>query len=173
MTVRLMGANPGLTLFAGGERTAFASVWRVDWSERGRGNVIVLWHEGATRVIAQDATLGTWLAGEFTRHFPEVRGLEWPEPEVTEAPVIVELDLDKGLRALAADVIVEIPGPPRARRHVRIENFDLGGVPHRLTNVYLPCDGGAMTVGGGTVPAESSTAFLADAEVWSRPADET
>ncbi|MFG1696816.1 hypothetical protein [Nonomuraea sp. NPDC049309] len=167
MIVRLIGANPGLTLSLGGERVAFASVWRVDWSERGKGNALVLWHRGTTRVVAEDLELGAWLAGDFTRHFPEVRGLAWPAPELTKAPVDLELDLDEGLRATAADVTVEIPGPPRERRAVRVPEFDLGGRPHLLTNVFMPCETGTVTIGGTPVAADSATAFLADAEVWS------
>src|SRR5262245_57017153 len=41
VSVLLVGANPGLTLYAGGgaaaERVAFVSVWRVDWSPLGPG----------------------------------------------------------------------------------------------------------------------------------------
>jgi hypothetical protein len=33
--VVLVGANPGVRLRAGDDVTAFASVWQVDWSERG------------------------------------------------------------------------------------------------------------------------------------------
>ena len=32
-----MGSNPFVTLFRDGEAVAFASVWRVDWFERGQG----------------------------------------------------------------------------------------------------------------------------------------
>ncbi|MFG1943869.1 hypothetical protein [Nonomuraea sp. NPDC048826] len=168
MSIRLIGANPCVTLSAAGERVAFASVWRVDWSERGGGPALVLWHAGVTRVLAPDPGLGRWLAGGFTRHFPEVRGLPWPAPEVTRTPVELELDLEAGLRAAAADVVVEIPGPPRERRAVRIEGFDLGGEPHLLTNVYMPCATGSITIGGTPVAADTAEAFLADAEVWNR-----
>jgi hypothetical protein len=170
MSVRFIGANPCVTLYSAGERVAFASVWRADWSERGSGRALVLWYAGATRVLATRAGLGRWLADAFTRHFPEVRGLPWPEPEVTETPVELELDLEAGLRAAAGDVVVEIPGPPRERRPVRIEAFDLGGEPHLLTNVYMPCDGGNVTIGGTPVAADGAEAFLAEAEVWSRSA---
>lgn len=169
MSIRFIGANPCVTLSASGERVAFASVWRADWSERGSGRALVLWYGGATRVVAPDAALGRWLAQSFTRHFPEVRGLPWPEPEITLAPVGLELDLEAGMRAVAADVTVEIPGPPLERRAVRVESFDLGGEPHLLTNVYMPCATGAVTIGGVPVAADAADAFLADAEVWSRP----
>ncbi len=46
MTVILCGANPGVRLFEGDTVTAFASVWTVDWSVRGAGTALVLWHDG-------------------------------------------------------------------------------------------------------------------------------
>ena len=178
MEVRLIGANPGLTLFAADtdRPAAFASVWRVDWSTAGAGNALVLWHDGHTRVISSSPDLGVWLAEEFTRHFPEVAGLPWPAPKVTAAPVAVELDLAHGVRAAAADVEIEITGP-MDRRLVRADDFDLGGTPHLLSTVLMPCRSGTVRVAGAPVPGEprvrtepraSSTAFLADAEVWCR-----
>ncbi|MCC5579508.1 hypothetical protein IMZ11_28145 [Microtetraspora sp. AC03309] len=170
MSIRLIGANPGLTVSDGGRRVAFASVWRADWSQAGSGRAVVLWHEGRTRALGPDPTLALWLAEEFTRHFPEVAGLHWPEPEVTVAPVDMDLDLTAGLRASAADVTVTIDGPPLERRACRVEDFDLGGIPHLLTNVYMPCPAGTLAVGGVPVAGDATHAFLADAEVWSGPA---
>ncbi|MDI1461191.1 hypothetical protein QEZ54_09455 [Catellatospora sp. KI3] len=177
MSVRLMGANPGLTLFdESGARTAFASVWRVDWSERGSGSALVVWHDGAVRVVTEDAPLGEWLAADFTRHFPEVSGLPWPAPAVVRAPVELDYDLSAGVRARAAGATVEITGP-LDRRLIQAPGFDLGGVPHLLSTVYIPCAEGVLTLDGAAVagtprvtrePRVSSTAFLADAEVWCR-----
>lgn len=179
MTVELVGANPGVRLQAGVEddtATAFASVWRVDWSTHGQGTALVLWHDGRTRVVTPTADLGRWLAQRFTRHFPEVRGLPWPEPEITVAPVRLELDLAQGVRAEAADVEVEITDP-LDHRLMRVDDFDLGGEPHELSNVYVPCRTGVVRLAGAAVPGvpklvtgerPASTAFLADAEVWCR-----
>lgn len=165
--VRFIGANPGLTIRDGDERIAFASVWRADWSELGRGRAVVLWHRGYTRVVATGEALGRWLAQSFTRHFPEVAGLPWPEPEVVAAPVGLELDLDHGLLATAAEITVEI-GAPADRRLFQTDDFDLGGVRHHLSTVFMPCASGSLKLQG--VPVEGSvTAFLADAEVWSLP----
>lgn len=180
MTVRLVGANPGLRLHAheGDERpVAFVSVWRVDWSAHGRGNALVLWQDGRTRVVSPDPELGGWLAAGFTRHFPEVRGLPWPPPAVTTAPVTVQIDLAAGMRAAGADIEVEI-SDPMDRRLVRMDDFDLGGTPNVLSTVYVPCRSGVLRIGGEPVagvpqvttsPRASSTAFLADAEVWCHP----
>lgn len=164
MSVRMIGANPGMTVRDGDRLRAFVSMWRADWSERGAGLALVLWHEGRTRVIGPSPELGGWLAAEFTRHFPEVRGVPWPEPEVVQAPVVWEQDLAVGLTASAADVTVAITGP-KDRRLVREEAFDLGGVPHLLSTVYMPCASGVLTVAGQPVVGETHQ-FLADAEVW-------
>lgn len=180
MTVRLIGANPGLTLFpddAGDVPVAYASVWRVDWSPRGTGTAVVLWQAGATRVITPSPELGRWLAEDFNRHFPELKGLRWATPEVTTAPVALELDLARGMRTVAADVEVEI-SEPLDRRLIQVDSFDLGGTPLQLSTVLMPCRAGSLRIGGElvpgaprvrTTPRTSSTAFLADAEVWCEP----
>lgn len=163
--IRFIGANPGLSVLRGEQRVAFASVWRADWSEYGAGLAIVLWHEGHTRVVTTEARLGLWLAQDFTRHFPEVAGLPWRQPEVTEAPVSLELDLAQGMRAEGGGITVEI-GSPTQRRLFRTDDFDLGGVKHGLTTVFMPCPTGGLTLSG--VPVEGVVkAFMADAEVWS------
>lgn len=178
MAVRLVGANPGVTLFAAAgsdERTALASVWRVDWSSKGAGRALVLWHAGRTRVVTERPDLGRWLADQFVRHFPEVAGLAWPAPEITVAGVDLALDLATGMRATAADITVEI-ADPIDHRVIRIDEFTLGKTVNALSNVYVPCRSASITVGGvrlpgrpdvRTEPSAASSAFLADAEVWS------
>jgi hypothetical protein len=176
VTIRLIGANPLLGLYDGERRTAVVAVWRVDWSERGAGRAVVLWHDGRPRLIGPDPDLARWLADEFTRHFDEYAGLPWPDPAVTVAPIDLELDLTSGLRVTADDVEVEIAGPPLYRRLFTTETFDLGGVEHGLSTVVMPCETGRLRIGGSTVPGTpkvpsapgvgQSTAFLADAEVW-------
>jgi hypothetical protein len=172
MSVLLVGSNPGLLLQVDDTATAFVSVWRVDWSTHGPGSAVVLWHDARTRVITERPHLGRWLADAFTRHFPEVDGLPWPEPRVTTAPVTMHLDPEHGLLAEADDVRVEITGP-MDRRPVELPTFPGNG--RRLTNVYTPCRAGTLRLADRPVPGvprvvthprASSTAFLADAEVW-------
>jgi len=175
----LVGANPLVRLFGSDATTvtALASVWVVDWSVRGRGTALVLWHAGEVRALGSDPGLAYWLAQDFTRHFPEAAGLPWPEPVPHEVPVHVDLDLEKGLTATAGDVTVELSGV-LDRRVFATDAFDLGGVPHGLSLVLAPVAGAAITVGGAPVeghvlrsgPPErpSSSAFLAAAEVWRR-----
>ena len=179
MSIRLIGANPGLILFEGEGDTpkAYASVWRVDWSERGAGNAIVAWYDRRLRVVGSDPRLGEWLAGSFNRHFPEVRDLDWPEPEITTAPVDYAADLGHGIRAEGADIVVEITDPAD-RRLIHADEFRLGSDVNSLSTVITPCRHGSLTIAGKAMPGSprvsdgppvSSTAFMADAEVWSWP----
>jgi hypothetical protein len=175
--VVLVGANPGVSLYAGDRLTVFASVWVARWSARGSGRALVLWHDDTVRVLATDNGLGRWLAQDFTRHFPEVAGVEWPEPDVRRGDVDVRLDLDTGLRATAADVEVRMAGVLH-RRPYATDAFDLGGQPYALSLVLAPMREAAVSVGGrllpgavvlgGTPERPTSSAFLAEAQVWSR-----
>ncbi|GAA4446151.1 hypothetical protein [Phytohabitans houttuyneae] len=173
--VLLVGANPGVSLFTGEQLTAFASVWIVRWSERGSGRAIVVWHDGRVRVLATDRELGYWLSQYFTRNFPEVAGVPWPEPEVRRADVDVTLDLATGLDARARDVRVRMEGVLH-RRTFSTDEFDLAGTPHSLSLVLAPMRTARITVGGLALPGEvqlggtperpGSSAFMAEAEVW-------
>lgn len=169
-----MGANPCVTLYDGDRATAFASVWRVDWSLRGNGNALVLGTPGRTRIFGADTALAAWLGEEFNRHLAAVVAtVGWSEPEVVAAPVAFDLDLAQGFRATAADVSVAIAGPIE-RYLTRNDEYDLGGVPHVLSTVWMPCEEAAISVGGAPLPggprvdlkAPMSSAFIADAEVW-------
>lgn len=173
--VMLVGANPGVSLLDGDRLTAFASVWDVRWSERGSGRAIVLWHDDRVRVLATDPGLGHWLSQYFTRHFPEVSGVTWPEPVVERTEVVVQLDLDSGLYAQARDVTVRMDGVLH-RRTFATDDFVLAGVPHSLSNLFVPMGSARVTAGGRVLPGRiqlggtpqrpSSSAFIADAEVW-------
>lgn len=167
MTIRLVGANPGLTLRSTTGVTGYASVWRVDWSEQGAGSAIVMWHNGGTHVIGSEPELGRWLADEFNRHFPEVDGLGWPTPKITVAPVEMTISLERGMTAKAGDVTVEISDPMREPRPFRTAEFNLGGIPHDLVNVIRPFRTGRLVIGDTAVQGTPS-AFVAEAEVWCR-----
>jgi hypothetical protein len=177
MRVILCGANPGVRLFDGDTVTAYASVWVVDWSERGSGNAIVLWHADTVRVLTDDVDLGRWLERDFTRHFPEADGLAWPEPAPEKANVDVQLDLVHGLTARAGDVEITMSGI-LDRRAFQTDEFPLGGVPHGLRLVSAPTADAAIHVAGRRVPGTvtsggpetrpTSSAFLTTAEVWLR-----
>jgi hypothetical protein len=175
MSVVLTGANPGVLLRDDGDVTAFASMWQVDWSERGPGRAIVLWHAGRVRLLGRDPALAEWLAETFVRHFGEVEGLPWDPVPAERADVQLDLDLGRGLVAKAADVTVEI-SDVLDRRPFAATGLTLGEVEYALSNVYAPCRTARITVAGTPVPGSphveeatsSSTAFLAVSESWTR-----
>jgi hypothetical protein len=174
--VILAGSNPGVRLTDGDVVTAFASVWTVDWSVRGAGTALVLWHDDRVRAVSADPGLAGWLAGYFVRHFPEVDGLPWPEPAVETAPVSVDMDLTTGLTARGAGIEVTM-SEVLGRRTFATDSFALDGVPHSLQLLLAPVAYASVTVDGQAVPGQvtvggtelrpSSSAFLATAEVWS------
>jgi hypothetical protein len=177
-SVILAGANPGVRLFdAAGKVAAFGSIWQVDWSERGSGSVIVLWHDGTVRVVSEDADLASWLERYFVRSFLEVQGLQWPEPVVERDLVQVSLDLSDGMTAKGADIQIEMSGV-LDRRVFTTDRYLLSGVEHSLSLLIAPVRSARIDVGGETLPGHiradtggakpSSSAFLTTAEVWSR-----
>lgn len=175
MPVLLVGANPAISLFDGDRVTAFACVWVADWSVRGTGTAVILWHDGTVRVLGENAALAAWLERDFTRHFPEVAGLPWPEPRVEVTPVKLDLDLEH-MRAEAGNIVIEA-GDVLGRRTYATDEFDLGGVHHGLSLVLAPAATASIRVDGtelagevrvgGTPERPSSSAFLTLAEVWS------
>lgn len=170
-------ANPFLTLFEDDSAVAFASCWRVDWSERGQGRVVVFETEAGVRVVATDADLGSWMANTFNPNLKaSLSGLQWSPPEIVEAPVEFEMDLDRGFRASVADIEVTI-AEPIDRHLTRDDAYDLGGSPNVLSTVWVPCRTGIVSVGGERVAgmlrideaAGYASAAIAEAEVWCHP----
>ena len=144
----LAGANPFLTLYDGGSPTAYASIWRVDWSVHGAGNAIVLWHAGAVRLLTDAPALGRWLAEHFVRRFDEATALpSWHSLELVEAPVEVVVDPGGGVRAAGAGVVVAL-GDPLDARPVGVADFPLDGVSHGLSMLAMPCAVGFVTIDG-------------------------
>lgn len=174
----LVGANPGLQLFdAQGECTGYVSVWRVDWSRgHGTGTALVLWQPAGVRVLSSNLELARWLAEDFTRHFPELDGLDWPQPQYEQVPVEAVIDLAQGLYARAGEIEVRLSEVLDVRT-VATDDFPLGAGSHTLRLVLGPCAQGQVNIAGrllggqvrrsGTPERPSSSAFLAEAEVWS------
>jgi len=147
----LAGANPYLTLYDADSAVAYASIWRVDWSVHGAGNVIVLWHAGTVRVLTDAPALGGWLEEHFVRRFDEATALpSWPSLELVEAPVEVVVDPGGGARATGAGVVVAL-GDPLDARPVGVADFPLDGVSHGLSMLSMPCATATMTVDGVAV----------------------
>lgn len=176
-SVVLVGANPGFQLFDGEEVTAYVSAWRVDWSPHGSGTAIVLWHEGKVHLYSRHRRLAHWLEQGFTRHFPEVEGLPWPEPVFHRTRAHIDIDLARGARIHAGHLSVWM-GDVRDQRSFTTDDFRLGSGPHSLHLVLGPCFRGHGRIAGsmmdgeiatsGTPERPGSSAFLAEAEVWRR-----
>lgn len=171
--VVFVGANPGLLLRAADESVAFASVWQVDWSPAGRGRALVLCRDGRTLAFGADERLCRWLVERFTRHFPESADTGG-RPEYASAEVAIDIDVATGMRATAAGVVVEL-SQPLDRRVFRADRLALGGTAYALSNVFVPCATGSITVHGTRLPGRptvssgdepASSGFLAVAEVW-------
>jgi hypothetical protein len=169
----LVGANPGVRLYDGEALTAYVSAWRVDWSIHGGGTAVVMWRAGEVHVYGENPELGAWLEREFVRHFPEAEGLSWPEPLVRHLPIDLRLDLDTGLDIRVEGLEVRAWGV-LDRRTYATEDFKLGDVGHSLSLVLAPCRHATVIHEGQPVPGEpqvdgtTSSAFLAEAEVWCR-----
>jgi hypothetical protein len=173
--VILVGANPGVLLRDAGQPTAFASVWQVDWSPAGAGKALILCRDGATLAHGPDEGLCRWLVDRFTRHFPESRGTGGTL-EYVDAAVDLDIDLATGMQAGAAGVLVELTRPLDLRT-LRVERMELAGSTVELSNVFVPCGDGAISVDGERLPGAlalsedgglpGSSGFLAVAEVWS------
>lgn len=174
----LVGANPGLQLFdEEGDCTAYASVWQVDWSLRGSGDVLVLWLPDRVVVYSANEQLARWVTEGFTRHFPELDGLPWHDPTYRRQRVRVRLSLADGMRASVGAVEVRMSRVLDVRSF-STDDFPLDDVPHSLHLVLGPCERGSIAVRGrrlpgavslgGTPDRPSSSAFVADAEVWRR-----
>lgn len=173
--VKIVGANPLVRLFDDGEVTVAAAVWIVDWSVKGRGVAVVLWHDDQVRILGPDTDLSTWLATDFTRHFPEFKDLSWQDPSVEVIPVDVQLNLSAGMTVIAGDVLIKTSNTLDYRQF-STDSFDLDGEKYGLTMVIAPQDDASVMVAGRDVPGEpskndddeapSSSAYLTAAEVW-------
>jgi len=176
MSVVLIGSNPGLLLYRDEHPVAFASVWSVEWSRWGGGPVIIVATESGWLTAADDEHFARILLDRFTRHLPEAEEFAWDTRvhHVAGTPRI-ELDPAKGMRASAPGIAVAI-SEVLDRRHFIDPAFRLGRSAVGLSNVYLPCAKGALTLDGEVLTGEpivaaqadppNSTAYLALAEVW-------
>lgn len=175
--VVLVGANPGFQLFDGDRVTAYVSAWRVDWSPYGAGTAVIRWEDDEVHLYGADRRLASWLERDFTRHFPEVEGLPWPDPVFHHVPARVDIDLATGARVRAGNLSLGM-GDVRDQRSFTTDDFPLGGVDHSLHLVLGPCFAGQGRVGGrmmegeivtsGTPDRPSSSVFVTEAEVWRR-----
>lgn len=177
MGVVLVGSNPGLLLYDGDRPVAGASLWTVDWSVWGMGTVLLAVDEHGWRSVGTDEHLARILLERFTRHFPEMETFRESTSLLhTDDIVRVESDLFSGLRASGGGVELRIGGVKERRKYSN-PDFLLGPTSLALSNVYLPCELGELSLDGTPVAGLprcewkdghwSSSSFLAVAEVWS------
>lgn len=185
MPVEFIGANPRATLMRADSRAGFVSLWEAEWSAQGSGLAVLAWVDGddAVRLLTPDAPLGGWLAGTFSRWFPELDGLpEIGDPiecDVVEWHIGPDHARAKVVGADGTRVIATISRPVETRPGQAVA-WQLGGVPWTLTNLLTFCTDatlevdGARVLGrpevGGTDGRAHSSAVIATHETWSRNA---
>lgn len=179
MSAVLVGSNPGLLVFEGDRAVGAASVWQVDWSIWGTGDVLIVADQAGWRTIGTDEHLARILFQVFTRHFPELASFGGvPLLGHTADVVRVDADLVTGLLAVGGGVEVELREIKDRRPYVE-PAFGLGNRELGLSNLYAPCASGRLTIDGRPVPGSprcrqvngrwTSSAYLAVAEVWTDP----
>ncbi len=182
MSIVLVGSNPGLLLYADGEPVAAASLWMVDWSVWGFGTVLMAVDERGWRTVGTDEHLARILLERFNKHFPEVGSFAGQQPvRHTDAKVEFTCDPVSGLLAGGGGIELRI-GEVKDRRQFSHPAFPLGDIALGLSNVYMPCGIGELTIDDRRIAGQpkceetdgrwSSTGYLALAEVWSDPTDE-
>lgn len=146
----------------------------MDWSPYGAGTALIVWYDEQVHLVSRTMQLASWLESHFTRHFPEVEGLVWPEPIRHHGHVRIDIDLDWGMRAHGAGFEVSM-SDVLDRRTWSTDDFPLGDDVHSLSLVLAPCGEGSVRARGRTLPGELQTgttpkpwssAFLSEAEVW-------
>lgn len=173
----LVGANPFVTLYADDRPTAYASLWRVDWSRWGSGSAVVLWVAGEVRVIGDDVEVAGAVERNLVRHFDEAKELPgWGRPAVEEAPTRVEVDPEAGATAVAGDVEIRIHKPLDARPFAD-PDFTIRGTSHGLAMQVAPCERARIRVAGKLLSGQprvvwkdarpTSSAVVTFAESWS------
>ncbi|EAP98209.1 hypothetical protein JNB_14633 [Janibacter sp. HTCC2649] len=173
----LVGANPGIQHYdAEGACTAYASVWKVDWSTHGSGAALILATTDSLTIVSEQRELAQWLWSDYTRYFGEIGELPpLPEPKFRRQHVGIDIDLATGLVARAGDITVRMNGV-LDRRWVDVPEFELGGRIESLNFVVAPCGDGSISVAGHRLPGAVvnyntpakpwTSAYLSKAEVW-------
>lgn len=183
MPVDFVGANPNVTLFRGEAKAGFVSLWEAEWSIRGSGVAVLAWVEGdeAVRLLTPELDLGSWLAGTFSRYFPELSDLpeigspvscEVREWWVTGEHVRTRVTGDDGSR-VAATI-----GQPLATRPGHVADWKLGPTHWTMTNLLTFCSDATVEIDDARVLGRAmvsedndrptSTAFIATHETWTR-----
>jgi hypothetical protein len=173
--VFLVGAMPWVQLFRDGERTAWVSAVRIDWSPQGTGRFVNLLADGRWRVVGTNEKLLDWLADWYLRPAMTAAGVGWQQEPFRTGPVDIDIDLDTGLRASGGGVEIELT-EPIDRQLIRREPYPLGDFQPTASWVRVSCARARVVVNGRKLPGEPqrgedsygprSTAQINIAEVW-------
>jgi hypothetical protein len=183
-SMAFIGNNPGLALhpvnrdgvhIPGEPASCFASFWMAEWSRWGTGNALLVATRQGWRSYGTNGYFAETLANELTRYFPEAARFPLTEITHTQDEFDVELDIERGFRAVGRKAELEISGV-LDRRQFSAPDFQLGDSSAALNNVYLPCSGGRLSEFGVEWPGSptvypgprgpSSSAYIAVAESW-------
>lgn len=183
MPVEFIGSNPCATLWRGESRVGFVSLWEAEWSSHGPGLAVLAWVDGAdsVRLLSPDLELAGWLAGTFSRHFPELEGLppigdpvecevvEWQVRPASARVDVVGVDSSRVVASISGALVTR-PG--------HIPDWTLGETAWTLTNLLSFCADATLEVDGARVLGRAETtggaadltssAFVATYETWTR-----
>jgi len=98
------GAAAGVRLCEGDDTTAWAGIYRIDWSIDGAGSVFSYWRGERVRVIAPRRELSEWLNDTFMgpmNRSAALGGVAWDAVEHEEADVELTADPESGARVRA------------------------------------------------------------------------
>lgn len=152
-SMAFIGSNPGLALhpvngdgvlIPGEPASCFASFWMAEWSKCGSGNALLIATRKGWRSYAANEHFAKTLATELTRHFPEAARFPLTGITHTQDEFDVELDFERGFRAVGRKAVLEISGV-LDRRQFSAPDFQLGSNSAALTDVYLPCGTGRLS----------------------------
>lgn len=180
----LCGGNPGLALhpvdargvqIPGEAASCFASFWMAEWSRWGSGNALLVATLQGWRSYGTNEYFASTLAAELARYVPEAARFPLNGITHTQDEFDVELDLERGFRAVGRKAELELSGI-LDRRPFSSPDFQLGPNSAALNNVYLPCSSGRLAEFGVEWPGAasvypgprgpSSSGYIAVAESW-------
>ncbi|MDQ0680356.1 hypothetical protein QFZ30_003738 [Arthrobacter pascens] len=183
-SLAFVGSNPGLALhpvdargvqIPGEAASCFASFWMADWSRWGSGNALLVATLQGWRSYGTNEYFASTLAAELARYFPEAARFPLNGITHTQDEFDVELDLERGFRAIGRKAELELSGI-LDRRPFSSPDFQLGPNSAGLNNVYLPCSSGRLAEFGVEWPGAasvypgprgpSSSGYIAVAESW-------
>lgn len=183
-SLAFVGANPGLALhpvdargvqIPGEAASCFASFWMAEWSRWGSGNALLVATLQGWRSYGTNEYFASTLAAELARYVPEAARFPLNGITHTQDEFDVELDLERGFRAVGRKAELELSGI-LDRRPFSSPDFQLGPNSAALNNVYLPCSSGRLAEFGVEWPGAasvypgprgpSSSGYIAVAESW-------